>query len=961
MKQGFCSLLLLCLPLAGAAPSGGPYRRGLSQAATSFDSRAVNALPGQPNYTSIPNGQAWYDTDGNAIDAHGGGFLKVDDWYYWVGESFSTGVGPPYDDAHVKMYKSQDLMNWEYVGAVITVYTPDINGNHLLTYCTTERPKLVYNKATNKYVLWVHWEMSASYDPSQLFVATADNVEGPYTLTAKGHFRPGSGNQDSSAMGDRVGGLNIDYNSSPKNSANTSRPYKPVSGSDYPPKVLQFSSTVDPSNPEKVTYLSQSSGYGEAQIDNWWTYELTGVYFNMTLKAIAVKMTTWDVTYYEMYSPYWSLDTTAYDYILRYPTNNRSEVATYAFEMGDPGNERTALVAPDIHPGLDESSSNSVVYVHSGDAAFVTCNTTDSTVYYTTDGSTPTTDSSVYYTGTRISVTGSTGYNMTVKAICTLNNQTSSIISQTYVVVDNTTAVPIFRPVVSIPPGTYEPNDAAFGYAAVKIYCPTYNTECYYTMDGLDPDPPVLGTNIGYRSRDLTIWQDPKDGNAYLFTASDNIYNRVWALTDDYTDVVADKEYDVFVDVSREAPALIRNGGASGEYVYLITSTQSGWFPNQAQYIRTADVKAGFNEPRDSTTGYRNGNMTWSGMEPVGDPSTYYSQSTFILDIGTDDDPQYVFVGDRYDTNELFDSTYVFMPLTVDDDAAAVTGDTGSGLMTLQYEPELVVDIANNSIVPPTWKLLSLNKPVTATSSVALTAAEIAAGTYNFSASVANDGIDYDVGPYDSVEQYYQPTQVPFYWQVDLEEAYELAWIGLSFMSVGGSDAVNRYKISASTDGSYFYPLVDNTGNLSPGYMAHVLSGSYRYVRMDDYSVWDVDHNKEADWEVGVYEISVYGYESGSNTTTSSTTATSSATATSSLLTSSSATATATTTGTAACNHDNCLREFLRSTSLINPFCATYTAAVNTATSGLPSYVSQCQSSPSRISSACSCVMTAMV
>jgi len=439
-------------------------------------------------------------------------------------------------------------------------------------------------------------------------------------------------------------------------------------------------------------------------------------------------------------------------------------------------------------------------------------------------------------------------------------------------VVDNSTAVPVFRPIVSLPSGIYEADDAAFGWGAVKIYCPTYNTECFYTMDGLDPDPPAFGTNIGYRSRDMTIWQDPKDGAAYLVTASDNVYTRLWKLTDNFTDVVPDQEYDVFSELDREAPTLLRHGGASGEYVYLVTSKQTGWFPNQAMYIRTADVTDGFSLPRNSKTGYRNGNSTWSSMQPLGDASTYYSQSTFIINIGTDASPQYIYIGDRYNVEVLPDSTVVFLPLTVNDTGVAVTGATDSGLMSLQYTPNLEVDTAKSEITPPTWKLLSLNKPVNATPSVQLTAAQLAAGTYNFSAQAANDGVDYDISPYDDVEEYYQPNQVPFYWQVDLGQNYDLAWIGLSFVSVGGSDAANRYTVAASNDTSYWYPFVDNTENTHPGYMAHTLSGSFRYIKIEDFSVFDVDHNKEADWEVGVYEISVYGSEPGSANSSSTST-----------------------------------------------------------------------------------------
>lgn len=59
----------------------------------------------------------------------------------------------------------------------------------------------------------------------------------------------------------------------------------------------------------------------------------------------------------------------------------------------------------------------------------------------------------------------------------------------------------------------------------------------------------------------------------------------------------------------------------------------------------------------------------------------------------------------------------------------------------------------------------------------------------------------------------------------------------------------------------------------------------------------------------------------------------------------------------AKCAHDNCLREFIRSSSLVVPFCQGYTIGISTVTTNLPKYVSQCQAKPSRISSACSCLL----
>ena len=52
------------------------------------------------------------------------------------------------------MYKSTDLLNWEKVGVPISVYTPDVHGNQLLTWCQVERPKLVKSTSTGEYVIW---------------------------------------------------------------------------------------------------------------------------------------------------------------------------------------------------------------------------------------------------------------------------------------------------------------------------------------------------------------------------------------------------------------------------------------------------------------------------------------------------------------------------------------------------------------------------------------------------------------------------------------------------------------------------------------------------------------------------------------------------------------------------------------------------------------------------------------
>ena len=57
------------------------------------------------------------------------------------------------------------------------------------------------------------------------------------------------------------------------------------------------------------------------------------------------------------------------------------------------------------------------------------------------------------------------------------------------------------------------------------------------------------------------------------------------------------------------------------------------------------------------------------------------------------------------------------------------------------------------------------------------------------------------------------------------------------------------------------------------------------------------------------------------------------------------------------CNADNCLRALRRHTA--SDFCMTYTTAVVTATSAIPSNIAVgCDSQPSQVSSACSCLVT---
>lgn len=125
------------------------------------------------------------DTDGKHINAHGGGILFHKGTYYWYGEikegeSYSMPSGSRRVDAGgVSCYSSKDLKNWKNEGIVLAANTTDPN-HDLHISKVIERPKVVYNKKTKKYVMWMHVD-SEDYSYARSGVAVSDKATGPFT------------------------------------------------------------------------------------------------------------------------------------------------------------------------------------------------------------------------------------------------------------------------------------------------------------------------------------------------------------------------------------------------------------------------------------------------------------------------------------------------------------------------------------------------------------------------------------------------------------------------------------------------------------------------------------------------------------------------------------------------------------------------------------------------------------
>ncbi|MBO7504481.1 MAG: family 43 glycosylhydrolase [Clostridia bacterium] len=138
-------------------------------------------------YDSIRPGRVWLDTDGKRIQAHGGSIFYENGRYYWYGENkqFTDGVSKIWHWG-VRMYESDDLYNWRDLGVIIPP-RPDDPSSPLHPHSFMDRPHIIHNKRTGKYVCWLKIMQP---DGSQTeTVLTADRLTGPYEIVREG-LRP---------------------------------------------------------------------------------------------------------------------------------------------------------------------------------------------------------------------------------------------------------------------------------------------------------------------------------------------------------------------------------------------------------------------------------------------------------------------------------------------------------------------------------------------------------------------------------------------------------------------------------------------------------------------------------------------------------------------------------------------------------------------------------------------------
>ncbi|KAL4809809.1 glycosyl hydrolase [Aspergillus unguis] len=128
----------------------------------------------------IVPGATWTATNtGEHVQAHGAGIIQDNNVYYLIGEEKTDGAL----FQAVNCYSSDNLVEWSFERQLLSrTDDGDLGPNRII-----ERPKVIKNDETGKYVMWMHVD-SEDYSDARVGVATSDTVCGEYTYQES--FRP---------------------------------------------------------------------------------------------------------------------------------------------------------------------------------------------------------------------------------------------------------------------------------------------------------------------------------------------------------------------------------------------------------------------------------------------------------------------------------------------------------------------------------------------------------------------------------------------------------------------------------------------------------------------------------------------------------------------------------------------------------------------------------------------------
>lgn len=141
------------------------------------------------NAKEIRSGEIWPDNQGVHVNAHGGGVLYHKGTYYWYGENKSDTTSSAM--VGIMCYSSRNLYNWKKEGVALPVVLDD-GSSDITQGCIMERPKVIYNKKTKKFVMWFHLELKGKgYAAARSAVAVSDTPQGPFKYIRSERINPG--------------------------------------------------------------------------------------------------------------------------------------------------------------------------------------------------------------------------------------------------------------------------------------------------------------------------------------------------------------------------------------------------------------------------------------------------------------------------------------------------------------------------------------------------------------------------------------------------------------------------------------------------------------------------------------------------------------------------------------------------------------------------------------------------
>lgn len=104
---------------------------------------------------AVPNGVFLFDTGGNKIQSHGASITEVNGTYYMYGESDLVNY---FANLTITIYSSTNLADWKYEGYAVnqSQVTSFMNMSSETFFFAIERPHVLFNTATQNFVMWLH-------------------------------------------------------------------------------------------------------------------------------------------------------------------------------------------------------------------------------------------------------------------------------------------------------------------------------------------------------------------------------------------------------------------------------------------------------------------------------------------------------------------------------------------------------------------------------------------------------------------------------------------------------------------------------------------------------------------------------------------------------------------------------------------------------------------------------------